>query len=83
MSSFMTCAAYQRRNEMGDIDIAGGGERCKQGLAGKPEEPYSLEGLGICGGIILKRNLNESVERLWNGWIYFRIGTSDGLLVMQ
>jgi hypothetical protein len=38
----MICTAYQKGTRWGDIDIVGGGMRCKQGLAGKLEEIIKL-----------------------------------------
>jgi hypothetical protein len=39
-----------------------------------------LEDLGIDGRIILKYNLGKQSGRVWNGFIWFRIGTGGGIL---
>jgi hypothetical protein len=38
------------------------------------------ENLGVDGGIILKFIPEKNGGKLWSGFIWLRIGTSDGLL---
>jgi hypothetical protein len=47
-------------------------------LVGKSECKRSLEDLGVDGKIILEWILKKWVRRMWTGFIWLRIGTSDG-----
>jgi hypothetical protein len=49
-------------------------------LVGKHEGKNHSEDLGVDGGIILEWILGKYTWRVWSGCIWFRIGTSSGLL---
>jgi hypothetical protein len=45
-----------------------------------PEERDYFKYIGVDGRVILKLILRNQDERMWNGLIWLRIGTSDVLL---
>jgi hypothetical protein len=49
-------------------------------LVRKPEEIDHLEDVGVDGRMILKSILKKSFARSWIGLVWFRIGTSGGLM---
>jgi hypothetical protein len=49
-------------------------------LVGNKKESDSLKDLGVDGRIILKLMVKHSFGKAWIGFIWFRIGTSGGLL---
>ena len=71
-----------KKNEMGGACCTyGKGQRRIQCFCwGNMRERDHLEELGVDGMIILRLIIKKSVESSWNGLIWLRILTSDGLL---
>jgi hypothetical protein len=57
-----------------------GNKKCMQYFGWKPEGKNHSEDPGLDEKIILEWILEKQVGRMWTGCIWFRIGTSGGLL---
>ena len=55
-------------------------ENSIQEFGGTPEGKNQLGKTGVAGRIILKWVSKRTKQRVWSGLIWFRVGTSGGLL---